>query len=441
MSIYKAYDIRGIYPHEFNEHIAEQIGRAFVVRCKPKTVVIARDMRNSSPQIHAAVVQGVREQGADIIDIGLASSDLFYFASYVLKTDAGIMITASHNPGEYNGLKFVQEKAIPVTEEGIRQIQQLVGQGRFPAAHRGKITKKKGILREYAAATLQQIDKRALRGKKIVLDAGNGMACLVAEVMFRGVKLDIIRMNFQLDGNFPGRGPNPLINHKDIQQKVREEQADLGISWDGDTDRVFFVDEKGNFIAGDFITGLLAKQMLKKFPGGKVVYDIRASHYVKDSILKSGGVPLPSRVGHSFIKQLMRKEKAIFGGETTGHYYYQYKDMYAENGYLPAFQILEMMCRENKRLSELLADTNDYHISGEINFTVKDKEHVLRLLEMKYADARKTKIDGLSLEYPDWHCNVRPSNTEPLLRLNLEAKSRELMQEKVKEVSRIITGN
>ncbi|HLD07368.1 MAG TPA: phosphomannomutase/phosphoglucomutase [Candidatus Nanoarchaeia archaeon] len=441
MPLFKAYDVRGKYPGEFNEKAAYAIARAFVLHLRPKTMLLARDMRNSSPQIHQAVVRGLLEQGANVLDIGLASSDLFYFASYHLRADAGIMITASHNPGEYNGMKFVREKAIPITEDnGMRQIQQLAEQGKFPPAKPGKIREKKGMLRQYAAATLQQADRKMAKGKRVVLDAGNGMACLVAEEMFRKAGLEIIRMNFLLDGNFPGRGPNPLLNHGDIQKRVVQERADLGIAWDGDTDRVFFVDEQGDFIPGDFITGLLAKQMLAKSPGGRVVYDIRASRYVPDSIAAAGGVPLPSRVGHSFIKQLMRKEKAIFGGEVSGHYYYRYQDLYAENGYLPAFQILEMMAKEGKPLSALLADTHAYHISGEINFTVQDKEHVLRLLEMKYADARKAKIDGLSLDYDDWRCNVRASNTEPLLRLNLEAKSAQLLQEKVQEITKAITG-
>jgi len=439
MSIFRAYDIRGIYPQEINNKIAYNIAKAFVLHIKPKTVLVARDMRNSSPSLHKSVVAGLFEQGADVVDIGLASSDLFYFASYYLKTDAGIMITASHNPGEYNGLKMVREKAIPITlDNGGKQIKRLTEHSMPKGTKKGKVKEKKNLLKEYVAATRQYVDYSIIKDKKVVFDAGNGMATVLADPMFTGTKLSVIKMNFKLDGNFPGRGPNPLLNHKDIQKQVIKEKADLGVTWDGDTDRVFFIDEKGNFIPGDFITGLLSQYMLKKYPNSAIVYDLRASHYVPDMITQSGGQALINRVGHSFIKQRMRKEKAVFAGEVSGHYYYKHDDLYAEHGYLPALHILEMMCAENKPLSELLAGTALYHISGEINFKVKDKEHMLRLLEMQYSDGKRSKIDGLSVEYADWHFNIRPSNTEPFLRLNLEANSEKLLQKKLKEIKIII---
>jgi len=440
MSIFKAYDIRGIYPEELNEKIAYKVGRAFVEFLKCKKVVIGRDMRLSSDSLFKALAKGVRDQGADVIDIGLSGTDMLYFAVANYDYESGIMITASHNPKEYNGIKFTREKAIPISEvTGIKEIEKLVEKNEFKHAEKGKILKKE-IMKDYVDFVLSFVDLENIKPLKVVMDASNGMAGMIAPRIFSKTKINIIPLNFDLDGSFPKHQSNPLIleNRKEIMKRVVEEKADLGIAWDGDADRCFFIDNNGKFLQGDFITGFLAQEMLKKYPKSMILYDLRASWFVKDMIKKNKGISKMCRVGHAFFKQYMRDEDGIFAGEVTGHYYYKYKNFYTDNGMIPALQILELISKKGKKFSEILKPTENYFISGEINSEVKDKEAIIKKLEQKFSDGKIYYMDGISVKYDDWHFNVRPSNTEPLIRLNLEAKTKEKMEEMRDKILEII---
>jgi len=431
MSIFKAYDIRGIYPEQLNEEIAYKIGRAFVEFLKCKNVVIGRDMRLSSDSLFEALADGITDQGADVIDIGLSTTPMLYFAVANYGFESGIMITASHNPKEYNGLKFTREKSIPISDAtGIKEIEKLVEKNDFKHAEKGRIIKK-DILDDYVDFVLSFVNLKNIKPLKVVMDASNGMAGMIIPKVFEKIGINIIPMYFELDGSFPNHQSNPLIleNRQDIMKKVIEEKADLGITWDGDADRCFFIDNNGKFLQGDFITGLFAESMLKKHPNAMILYDLRASWFVKDMIEKNNGRSRMCRVGHSFFKQYMREEDGIFAGEVTGHYYYKYKDFYIDDGMIAALQMIEFISIKNKHFSEILKPTERYFISGEINSTVEDKEAVMKKLEQEFSDGEISHMDGISVEYDDWHFNVRPSNTEPLLRLNLEAKTKEKMEE------------
>ncbi len=431
MSIFKAYDVRGIYPEQLNEKIAYKIGRAFVEFLKCKNVVIGRDMRLSSDSLFKSLAEGVTDQGADVIDVGLSGTDMLYFSVSNYGYESGIMITASHNSKEWNGLKLVRQKAIPLSEEtGIREIEELVEKNDFKNAEKGKILKK-DAMDDYVEFVHSFVDLKKIKPLKVVMDASNGMAGMIVPKVFEKIGIDIIPMYFELDGSFPNHQSNPLIleNRQDIMKKVIEEKADLGITWDGDADRCFFIDEKGRFLQGDFITGLFAESILKKHPNAMILYDLRASWFVKDMIEKNNGRSRMCRVGHSFFKQYMREEDGIFAGEVTGHYYYKYKDFYTDNGMIPALQMIELISIKNKPFSEILKPTENYFISEEINSTVEDKQAIMKKLEQEFSDGKIYHMDGISVEYDDWHFNVRPSNTEPLLRLNLEAKTKEKMEE------------
>ncbi|HLD43321.1 MAG TPA: phosphomannomutase/phosphoglucomutase [Candidatus Nanoarchaeia archaeon] len=448
--IFRAYDIRGVYPSEICTDDAYLIGKALVAFAKAKTVLVGRDARLSSPALHEAFVRGVTASGADVLDIGLASTDMFYFASSKYPCDVGAMITASHNPKQYNGMKFVRKNAIPILDKEIQELRKII-EGFAPSKtkriqsiqKKGNIRERKGILKEFIDFTLSIEPLKTIKKLKVVMDTANGMGGMIVPELFKKSQLDIVPMCWEVDGRFPDHEPNPLIakNRKKWIAKVKEEKADLGIAWDGDTDRVFFCDEKGRFVQGDVITGLLAEMSLKKFPRSAIVYDLRASWFVKDTILRNGGKPVMNRVGHSFIKARMRKEKAKFAGEVTGHYYYDLGNYYAEDSYLAAIQILKLMSSTGKKLSELLAPFfNNYFVTGELNFKNIDKARLFAKIKKAYHDARILELDGITIEYKDWWFNLRASNTEPLVRLNLEAKSQAKMVSKKKEVSAIIGG-
>jgi len=440
MGIFKAYDVRGIYPEQLNEEIAYKIGRAFVEFLKCKNVVIGRDMRLSSDSLFKAITDGITDQGADVIDIGLSTTPMFYFAVANSGFESGIMITASHNPKQWNGLKFTREKAIPISEDtGIKAIEKLVEKNDFKNPEKGRIIKK-DIMNDYVDFVLSFVNLKNIKPLKVVMDASSGMAGMIAPKVFEKTGIEIIPMYFELDGSFPNHQSNPLIleNRKDIMKRVVDEKADLGIAWDGDADRCFFIDEKGRFLQGDFITGFLAESMLKKYPKSMILYDLRASWFVKDMIEKNNGRSRMCRVGHSFFKQYMREENAVFAGEVSGHYYYKHNDFYTDNGMIPALQMIELISIKNKSLSEILKPTESYFISGEINSEVKDKEAVMKKLEQEFSDGKISHMDGVSVEYDDWHFNVRPSNTEPLIRLNLEAKTKQKMEEMRDKILNII---
>jgi len=442
--IFKAYDIRGKFGTELTEDIAYRVGRAIVTLLGVDEVVIGRDMRISSPQMLQALAKGVTEQGANVIDIGLVGTDVLYFAVHQLERGAGVMITASHNPPEDNGMKIVREKAIPIgIETGLRDIKALAEKNDFPEpAQKGTIIER-DVLDDFVTWVHSFVDVKAIRPMKIVMDASNGMAGKIAPLVFKGLPLEIIPLNFKLDGSFPVHDANPMVeeNRRQIMDEVMIQGADLGIAWDGDTDRCFFIDNTGKFVPGDFITGLLAQRVLQDNPGDVVYYDLRASWYVRDSIRKARGVPKMSRVGHAFIKASMREDNAVFAGEISGHYYFRGDDVYVDNGWIPALMMVELVSRRGGRLSQVLADAHSYHISGEINSTVEDKDAVLKKLESVYGkEGNVSHLDGLKIEFDDWWFNVRPSNTEPLLRLNLEAKDTHTMAAKRDEVLRHIRG-
>ena len=443
-SIFKAYDIRGLYPSEVNEDAARQIGRGFVAYLQAERIAVSRDMRLSSPSLAAAFTEGATEQGADVIDYGMMGTDMMYFAVARDRLDGGVQITASHNPKEYNGIKMVRKEAFPLSgDAGIGEIRDMIEAGRLPApGTRGTVTTR-DVVNDYVKHVLSFIDVSTIKPFNVVLDAGNGMAGLIAPKLFDRLPCRTTRLCFEVDGTFPNHEANPLIeeNRRDIVERVMAEKADIGIAWDGDADRVFFIDGSGEFIAGDFVTALLAEAFLLKHPGAKIVYDVRASYAVKDTAAKYGGTALMNRVGHAFFKQRMREEGAIFGGEVTGHYYFR-DYFFADNGFIPALLILELMSIKGQTLRELLTPLREkYFISGEINTKLADMSRIpakLDELSAKYNSGRVYSLDGISAEFDDWHFNVRASNTEPMLRLNLEATTPEMMEKKRDEVLAII---
>ena len=445
--IFKAYDIRGLYPAEISEEVARQIGRGFVAYLQAKRIGVSRDMRLSSPALAAAFIDGATAQGADVVDYGMMATDMLYFASVTDRLEGGAQITASHNPGEYNGVKMVREAAQPLSgDAGIGDIRDMIAADRLPppAASRGTVSQR-DVLGPYVDKVMSFIDPSLIRPFTVVADAGHGMAGLVAPKLFERLPLKATRLCFDIDGTFPNHESNPLLeeNRRDITAEVKRQDADAGIAWDGDADRCFFLDGTGEFISGDFVTALLAEAFLLKHPGATIIYDLRASHAVKDTVERLGGRALMNRVGHAFIKQRMRAEDGIFAGEVTGHYYFR-DFYYADNGFIPALLILELMSKKGQSLRDLLQPYRErYFISGEINTKLTSMDEVpkkLQAIEARFKDARIAKLDGVSVDYPDWHFNVRASNTEPLLRLNLEATSPELMERKRDEVLEVIRG-
>lgn len=443
--IFKAYDVRGIYPTEIQEEVTRQIGRAFVSYLNAKRIAVGRDMRLSSPSLSAAFIKGAMSQGADVVDYGLMGTDSLYFAVAKGHFDGGAEITASHNPKNYNGIKLVQREALPLSgDAGLSDIRDMILGKTTPEPTTRKGTCTKGALKDqYLDHVLSFIDPSIIQPFHVVLDAGSGVASLVASPLFDQLPCRTTRLCFEIDGTFPNHEANPLIekNRQDIVNRVISESADIGIAWDGDADRCFFIDESGEFIAGDFITALLAEAFLLKEPNSIIIYDVRASYAVKDTVKKFEGKALMNRVGHAFFKKRMREVNAIFGGEVTGHYYFR-NNFFADNGFIPALLILELMSKKQKTLRELLAPLRErYFISGEINTNVASMEDAalkIELLNERYADASPYMMDGISVEYPDWHFNVRPSNTEPLLRLNLEGSTQKIMEQRRDEVLELI---
>jgi len=443
--IFKAYDVRGLYPSEIDETAARQIGRGFVKYLNARRIAVSRDMRLSSPSVAAAFIDGAREQGADVVDYGMLATDMMYFAVARDGHDGGAQITASHNPKQYNGIKMVRKEAFPLSgDAGIGDIRDMLAAGTLgpPAAARGSLATAT-VVDDYVRHVMGFIDESIVKPFNVVLDGGSGMAGLVAPKLFARLPCRTTTLCFDIDGTFPNHEANPLIeqNRIDITERVIAEKADIGIAWDGDADRCFFIDGSGEFIAGDFITALLAENILIKHPGETIIYDVRASYAVKDIVAKYQGKALMNRVGHAFIKRRMREENAIFGGEVTGHYYFR-DNFYADNGFIPALMILELMSKKGQSLRDLLKPLREkYFISGEINTKVASMDVANKKIEeLKriYAKANPYDLDGVSAEFPDWHFNVRQSNTEPLLRLNLEGLTAEIMEKRRDEVLELI---
>ncbi|MGN6675305.1 MAG: phosphomannomutase/phosphoglucomutase [Thermomicrobiales bacterium] len=437
-AIFKAYDVRGIYPGELNEDIAYQIGRAFVAFLGVDRVAVGRDMRLSGPALAGALLQGIAAQGAEAIDLGLTSSDELYFAVGKFGYPAGVMVTASHNPAEYNGLKMCRAEAIPLSEStGLTDIRDMIVRDAIPTATRqGSITQR-DVLDAYVEHALSFVDVKTLRPLKVVADAGNGMAGMILPRVFDRLPCELVPLYFDLDGSFPNHPANPIEpeNIADLQAKVRETGADVGVAFDGDADRMFIVDEHGTFVGGDMVTAMVAQRLLRRYPGAAIVYNLICSRSVPETIKAAGGRPIRERVGHSFIKATMRREDAVFGGEHSGHFYFR-DNWYADSGLIAFLSVLELLSDANKPVSAVLQPIDPYKRSGEINSEVKDIAAVLTKVEDHYRAAGATidKLDGLTVEYPDWWFNLRPSNTQPLLRLNVEAANDAELRDKTGEV-------
>ena len=440
-SIFKAYDIRGTYPDQFNEEIAYRIARAYAQLLKPNLVVVGRDMRTSGPSIVEAVTRGLTEQGSDVIDIGMTSTPMYYYSVNALEGDAGMQVTASHNPEGYNGFKMTGPKAIPsIGYVSNEELYQLANSGNFEQALRpGKFRGTVSTMDGYIDAVLKISGVTDFGNLKIVIDAANGMMGLTLPRIFEKANCEVIPMYWEPDGAFPNHEANPLKEETldALKAKVLETGANLGVAFDGDGDRVAFVDEKGQSIPGDITTALIARMMLKEKPGATIVYDVRSTWAVKEEIEAAGGAPFMYKVGHGLIKLKMREIGAYFGGELSSHYYFS-NFFTTDNGDLAMLKIIQLLVHEKKPLSELVRPIKRYFHSPEINSTVKDVAGKLAEIKERYKGGKMIELDGLTIEFDDWWFNVRPSQTEPLLRLNVEAKSKEMLEEKTKELLQLI---
>jgi len=438
---FKAYDVRALYPTELDEAGAYAIGRAYVEQFEPTRIAVGRDMRLSSPTMALAVREGAADGGADVLDIGMVGTEMLYFAVGELGLDGGIAVTASHNPKEYTGMKIVRRGALPVGgESGLLDIRDRARSAQWRDAVRGEISAE-DIWAGFVERVLSFVDVESLHPLRVVIDAANGMAgAMLPPVLDRLPMLDVVRCYFEPDGSFPNHEPNPLLpkNREFIIRKTTDERADFGVAYDGDADRCFFVDDAGNFVPGDFTTALFAESILAKEPGGKVIYDVRASWAVPEAIERAGGEALVNRVGHAFIKARMREVDAVFAGEVSAHYYFRDFSQ-ADSGTIPFLLMCELVARHGSLHKALEPLRARYFITGEINTPVADVPSKLQELEDRFGpEGTVTHLDGLSVLSKDWHFNVRPSNTEPLLRLNLEARSQELMDRKRDEVLAVI---
>jgi len=425
-SIFKAYDIRGTYPDQLDDGTAGTaygVGLALATLLRPKRAVVGRDMRISSDKLNAAVKKGLIEGGADVDDIGLISTDGLYFAVGKYRYDCGIMITASHNPPEYNGMKVCEKEAVPLSGDGkLSEVKDIILNDRFEKSATPGSVNEKNIISDYVDHVLSFVDISRIKPFKIVVDAGNGMAGMIVPEIFKRLPCELIPMYFELDGNFPNHPASPIEpeNVADLKAKIAETGADLGAAFDGDADRVFLVDENGKTLGGDMVTALVAKSLLKKNPGSTVLYNLICSKAVPELIKAMGGIAIRTRVGHALIKPLMKEHNAIFGGEHSGHFYFR-DNWFADSGLIALLVCLELISEADLPLSRQVSTFDKYVRSGEINSEVADIKKKLSEVEKEFSDGRIDKIDGLTIEYDNWWFNVRPSNTEPLLRLNVEA--------------------
>lgn len=436
--IFSAYDVRGIYGENLTDEVAYRIGRAAALYLNVPQIAVGRDMRLSSPQLASAILQGIIDQGVNAVDLGMTTTDELYFAVGKFDYPAGVMITASHNPGRYNGMKFCRAQAFPISlDTGLADIRDLAIHGDFPeSAAKGQVTTR-NVLDDYVTHALSFIDVKKVKPLKVVIDAGNGMAGMVMPRVFTHLPCELVPLYFELDGSFPNHPASPIEpeNVKDLQQKVRETHADLGAAFDGDADRMFPVDEHGNVVDGSMVTAIVSNSLLRKYPGSTILYNLIVSKSVPELINKLGGKAVRTRVGHSYIKAEMRRLNAIFGGEHSGHFYFR-DNWYADSGLIALLIILELVSVEDKPLSELYQSLDHWVRSGEINTRVSDVQGKLHALEEHFGKQATSvdHLDGITLDFGDWWFNVRPSNTEPLLRLNIEANNRELLEEKRGEV-------
>lgn len=443
-SIFKAYDIRGIYPDSLDNEIAYKIGQAYASYVQPMTeVMVGHDVRVHSEELKKSLIEGLTDSGVNVVDVGLISTDMLYFTVGYYKLSGGITVTASHNPPEWHGMKMVREKVIPLNgEAGIYQIRDLVQAGNFTKSQTKGTLRQMDIYDDYCDYVLGWIKPEMIKPLKVVTNANFGFAGKIFErIVARGkLPVEIIHLNDEPDGTFPKGRPDPLIpeNRTEFEELVKSSDADLGITWDADADRVFFCAEGGTFLSPYYLNTLLIKQMLKKYPGEKIIYDPRYTWATIDTVNEAGGTPILERVGHTYIKERMREENAVFSGEASGHTYYR-DFWYADCGMIPALQLLEYLSEHETKLTEALSPImNKYFISEEVNTKVEDVNKKMDEIAEKYSDAKIDRLDGVAVEYEDFRFCVRPSNTEPLLRLTLEAKSKELMEQKRDEVLDVI---
>lgn len=440
--IFKAYDIRGLYPTELNEEVAYKIAQAYCKLFSPKSVALGKDVRLSGPSLWKSAAKGFTDHGVDVIDIGVITTDMLYFAVGTLPCDGGITISASHNPREYNGMKIMRKGVVAVSgDTGLYDIRDLVVAGYSNKAMKAGSIIQKDIRADYVKKCLSFIDADSINHMRVVV---NGMfGPVVKNVEALKLPIELIKLNAEPDGNFPKGAPDPLLPENRIEtvELIKSVKADLGVAWDGDADRVFFFDETGRFIPGYFVTAFLGAYFSKKNSGAKIIHDPRLTWAVEDVVKASGGIPLINKVGHSFIKERMRNENAIFGGELSGHYYFR-DFYYADNGLIPFLMMLEIISKSGRKMSELFElYFKKYFISDEINIpmeSLKQVEEAITKIEYKYSDANITRVDGISIEYVKWRANIRSSNTQPLLRINIEAKNEELKDQKIEEIKKVI---
>jgi phosphomannomutase len=445
---FKAYDVRGRIPDEINESLAYDIGRAFAAFVKPRRVAVGYDIRLSSPALAAAVRRGLRDCGSDVLDIGLCGTEGAYFATFAEQLDGGIMVTASHNPPDYNGMKFVREDARPISADtGLKEMRALIEEGRLPSkAPRAGSERQLEIRASYLEHLLGYLDTRRLEPLKVVVNAGNGGAGLIVDALAPHLPIEFIKLNHEPDGTFPHGVPNPMLeeNRTVTAEAVRASGADLGLAWDGDYDRCFFFDESGQFIEGYYLVGLLAESFLEQEPGARIVHDPRLTWNTLDIVRRAGGTPVLCKSGHAFIKQKMREADAIYGGEMSAHHYFR-RFSYCDSGMIPWLLVLAVLSERRQPLSALVGDRMRlFPASGEINrHLASDARSILERVRAHYARAAQTidHTDGLSMEFPEWRFNLRGSNTEPLVRLNVESRGSEpLMREKTVELLKLIDG-
>ncbi len=436
--VFKAYDIRGLYKKQITEKTAYDIGIALARFLGGRSIAVGRDMRESAPSIAASLIDGITDEGCDVLDIGMCTTPMNYFTIGKFEQDGGVMVTASHNPAQYIGFKISREKAIPLSyETGIGEIEKMVGDSIAPGGRpKGKVVKRE-VIDDYRAHVMSFAEN--IKPLKVVVDTGNGVVGPFFEKIFADSPITYTPLYFEPDGTFPNHEANPLKleNMVDLQKKVREVGADIGVAFDGDGDRCAYVDENGEIITSDMITALIAREILGKEPGAGILYDLRSSWAVKEEIENGGGVPYEDRVGHAYMKATMRKHGCAFGGELSGHYYFR-DNYYADSGVIALIKLLNVMSAEGKPLSGIIRPLKRYHATGEINFEVEDKDGRMRELGETFSDGEVSHRDGISVKYSDWWFNVRKSNTEPVLRLNLEAKTKTLMEEKKAAVIKAI---
>ena len=438
-TIFKAYDVRGVVPDQLDDDVARRVGAAFARWTDAPRIAVGRDCRLSSPELAAALSDGITSQGADVIDLGLVSTDLLYFVSGDLDVP-GVALTASHNPPEYNGLKLCLAGAAPVGRDtGLEEVRALAEGDELPASpSRGRV-ERMDLLDRFVEHVLSFVDAGAMRPLTVVTDTANGMGGLVVPAVMERLPVRLVALFEELDGTFPNHPADPINpeNQVDLKRAVTENEADLGMAFDGDADRIFVVDERAEGVSGSLVTALVARAILEREPGATILHNAICSWVVPEVIKESGGVPVRTRVGHSYIKQVMAETGATFGGEHSGHYYF--RDNYrADSGLIAGVIVLEQLSKADQPLSELLEPFRRYHASGEINSVVEDQGGTVERVAGQFSDGRQDRLDGLTVEYEDWWFNVRPSNTEPLLRLNVEARSAELLKEETEEVLSVI---